>query len=97
VYFLADHEDESITVPRSAVLGTGGERFVFVEDGNRYTRTPVVTGMENDKWIEIVEGVAPGDVVVTRGNYQLQFAKPAAPESGSAGTAPAGRAKAAGK
>jgi membrane fusion protein, heavy metal efflux system len=84
VHFLADHEDESITVPRSAVLGSGGERFVFVENGNRYTRTSVVTGMENDKWIEIVEGVAPGDVVVTRGNYQLQFAKPAVPKTGSA-------------
>lgn len=75
VFFLADKEDESIVVPRSAVLGTGGDRFVFVEDGNKYTRTAVVTGIENDKWIEIVEGVAPGDVVVTQGNYQLQFAK----------------------
>ncbi len=75
VFFLADKEDESITVPRTAVLGSGGERFVFIENGNAYTRTAVVTGIENDKWIEIVEGVAPGDVVVTRGNYQLQFAK----------------------
>ncbi|MDQ3001891.1 MAG: efflux RND transporter periplasmic adaptor subunit [Fibrobacterota bacterium] len=79
VFFLADREAEAITVPRSAVLGTGGERFVFVEEGNNYVRTTVVTGVENDKWIEIVEGLAPGDVVVTQGNYQLQFAKPALP------------------
>jgi multidrug efflux pump subunit AcrA (membrane-fusion protein) len=78
VYFLANREEETITVPRIAVLGTGGERFVFVEEGTNYIRTPVVTGIENDKWIEIVEGLAPGDIVVTRGNYQLQFAKPAA-------------------
>jgi membrane fusion protein, heavy metal efflux system len=79
VYFLAAKEDESITVPRSALLGTGGDRFVFVEEGNKYIRTQVVTGIENDKWIEVVEGLAPGDVVVTQGNYQLQFAKSAAP------------------
>jgi multidrug efflux pump subunit AcrA (membrane-fusion protein) len=79
VYFLADKEDESIVVPRSAVLGTGGERFVFTAEGNRYTRTPVATGIENDKWIEIIEGVTPGDSVVTQGNYQLQFAKPRPP------------------
>lgn len=79
VYFLADKEDESIVVPRSAVLGTGGDRFVFIAEGNRYTRTPVVTGIENDKWIEITEGVSPGDSVVTQGNYQLQFAKPKPP------------------
>jgi cobalt-zinc-cadmium efflux system membrane fusion protein len=86
VFFLADKEDETITVPRSALLGTGGDRFVFVEDGNKYIRTAVVTGIENDKWIEIIEGLAPGDVVVTQGNYQLQFAKSAAPASKTAGT-----------
>ncbi len=75
VYFLAEKEDESIVVPKSALLGSGGERFVFVVEGNKYTRTSVVTGIENDKWIEVVEGLAPGDTVVTQGNYQLQFAK----------------------
>jgi membrane fusion protein, heavy metal efflux system len=91
IYFLASKEDESITVPRSALLGSGGERFVFVEEGNQYIRTPVVTGIENDKWIEVVEGLAPGDVVVTQGNYQLQFAKSAAPVSKSpAGATPKG-------
>ena len=89
VFFLADKEDESIVVPPSAVLGTGGERIVFVEDGNKYIRTPVVTGIENDKLIEVVEGIAPGDVVVTQGNYQLQFAKPKALME----PAPAGKTK----
>jgi cobalt-zinc-cadmium efflux system membrane fusion protein len=77
VFFLADQADEAIAVPRMAVLGSGGDKFVFVVEGDNHTRTPVVTGIENDKWIEIVEGLAPGDVVVTQGNYQLQFAKPA--------------------
>lgn len=75
VFFLAEKEDESIVVPKSALLGSGGERFVFVVEGNKYTRTSVVTGIENDKWVEVVEGLAPGDTVVTQGNYQLQFAK----------------------
>lgn len=97
VFFLAEREEETITVPRSAVLGTGGERFVFVEDGNEYLRTPVVTGIENDKWIEVMEGLAPGDIVVTRGNYQLQFAK--APPEAKHDAKPDGKApaKAAGK
>ena len=75
IFFLAGQSDEAIIVPKMAVLGTGGERFVFVEEGNAYKRTSVVTGIENDQWIEIIEGLAPGDIVVTRGNYQLQFAK----------------------
>jgi membrane fusion protein, heavy metal efflux system len=90
VYFLADKEEETIVVPRAAVLSSEGEKFVFVEEGTSYTRTPVVTGIENDKWIEIMEGLSPGDVVVTQGNYQLQFAKPKAVE-GAAAKAPAAR------
>jgi len=42
-----------------------------------------VTVIENDRWIEIIEGVAPGDVVVTQGNYQLQYAKGKAPAQGT--------------
>lgn len=75
VYFIAEKESEALVVPRSAILTSGGEKFVFTEEGNRYERVPVVTGLENDKWIEIIEGLAPGDIVVTQGNYQLQFTK----------------------
>lgn len=75
IFFLADRTEESIVIPKQAILGTGGEKFVFVVEENRYQRTPIITGIENDKWVEVVEGLAPGDVVVTQGNYQLQFAK----------------------
>lgn len=85
VFFLADQADEAIAVPKMAVLGSGGDKFVFVVEGNNHTRTPVVTGIENDKWVEIVEGLAPGEVVVTQGNYQLQFAKPAKQDPNASG------------
>ncbi len=87
VFFLSNKEDESIVIPKMALLGMGGDRFVFVEDGNKYLRTPVVTGIENDKWIEVVEGLLPGDIVVTQGNYQLQFSK--SKSSGDAEKSPA--------
>lgn len=75
VFFLADKAAESIVIPKQAVLGSGGEKFVFAVEDDNYIRTSIVTGIENDKWVEVVEGLAPGDVVVTQGNYQLQFAK----------------------
>jgi multidrug efflux pump subunit AcrA (membrane-fusion protein) len=75
IFFLADRAEESIIIPKLAVLGSGGEMFVFVVEENKYLRTPVITGIENDKWVEVLEGLAPGEVVVTQGNYQLQFAK----------------------
>jgi hypothetical protein len=56
------------------VLGDLGNLFVFVRDGNSFERRNVVIGMKAGDQVEIVEGVLPGDNVVTEGHYQLQFA-----------------------
>ncbi len=73
---VTDEADTVIAVPRSAVLGEAGELFVFVqsdENDLEYERRAVVIGMKDDRFIEINEGVFPGDKVVTVGNYQLQY------------------------
>ena len=83
---------EALAVPQAAVLGDLGNLFVFVRDGNTFERRNVVVGTRAGDQVEIVEGVLPGEQVVTQGNYQLQFApgapKPAAepkPAEGAAG------------
>ncbi len=79
--------DAALAVPRSAVLGDFGALFVFreaTEDGTRFERVPVVTGASDDRWVEIVEGLLPGDPVVTQGNYSLQFLPAAAAEDAGA-------------
>ena len=63
-----------LAVPVNAVLGDAGNYFVFVENGDAYERKTVVTGKRDDRYVEIADGLVPGDVVVTQGNYQLQFA-----------------------
>ena len=85
--------DTVVTVPHSAVLGDAGHFFIFVQsdtDELVYERKPVVLGMKDDRYWEIVEGVFPSDKVVTLGNYQLQYVttrKPVAKPTGeSAGT-----------
>lgn len=66
---------EAIAVPSRAVLGELGNLFVFVQTDDRtFERRNVVTGMKAGDQVEIVEGVLPGEKVVTQGNYQLQFA-----------------------
>ena len=69
---------EVLAVPQRAVLGDLGNLFVFVRDGNTFERRNVVLGMKAGDQVEIVEGVLPGDNVVTEGHYQLQFATSAA-------------------
>ena len=66
-----------VTVPRAALQGDALSRFVYVEDfglKNAYVKTLVVTGAQNDRFVEIVSGLLPGDKVVTRGAYSLAFA-----------------------
>ncbi len=74
--FVTAESDDAVVVPRSAVLGEAGDLFVFrqlMTAPFAYERTPVVIGLRDDRFVEIIEGVVPGDRVVTRGNYQLQY------------------------
>jgi len=68
--------DSVVAIPPSAVLGESGNFFAFVqtdEQGLTYERRSVVTGIKNDQYVEIIEGVLPTEKVVTLGNYQLQY------------------------
>jgi multidrug efflux pump subunit AcrA (membrane-fusion protein) len=63
-----------VAIPRRAVLGALGRQFVFVEnDDAHFEKRDVVTGLRSGDFVEIVEGVLPGEKVVTVGNYQLQY------------------------
>ena len=61
----------SIAIPESAVIqGVQGD-FVYVENGEHLVRTPVVPGAKHDGWIEITDGLLPGDKVVTKAAHDL--------------------------
>lgn len=66
-----------LAVPRVAVQGSPEKRVVFVKDfelPNAFLRSPVVLGEQNEEYVEVINGIFPGDEVVTRGSYSLGFA-----------------------
>lgn len=66
-----------LAVPRSAIQGDPSNRFLYVADLDlpfAYQKVPVVTGAMNDRFVEIKQGLLPGDRVVTDGSYSLAFA-----------------------
>ncbi|HEY9554574.1 MAG TPA: efflux RND transporter periplasmic adaptor subunit [Allosphingosinicella sp.] len=88
----------SLSVPELAVIGEGDERFVFVlGDDAVARRTEVRTGIRSGGRIEIVDGLTPGQRVVTEGvvkltdgmKVRLAGARNAAPR-GSGGAAKGG-------
>ena len=60
-----------LSVPLEAVIEDGGSRFVFVEYGATYTKHEIVVGTKDDRYIEIREGLLPGELVVVQGTHQL--------------------------
>jgi multidrug efflux pump subunit AcrA (membrane-fusion protein) len=61
-----------VVVPREAVVEEQGEKFVFMVDGNKATRRPVVTGIAQDQFVEIREGLKEGEQVVTKGQNLIR-------------------------
>ena len=63
---------EVLTVPKSAVIETGPQAVVYVEQGDgAYLRRVVQMGRHGDVFREILAGVKSGDRVVTNGNLLL--------------------------
>jgi hypothetical protein len=60
------------TVPASAVLDSGRNKTVFVALGDGFFEPrPVMTGWRFGDRIEIIEGLEPGDQIVTTGNFLI--------------------------
>jgi len=60
-----------LIVPRLAVLEREGKKIVFTHENNRAKMINVLTGVEDEKNIEIKEGLKKGDEVIIEGNYAL--------------------------
>ena len=63
---------QSVLVPESAIVQRGEAVFVFTVADNTATEVRVKTGKRLSGRVEIVSGIAAGDVVVTAGNSSLR-------------------------
>lgn len=65
-----------ISIPTKAILGTVGQKFVYVMDGNHFEKRNLTLGIKKGNRQEVLSGVFPGEEVVIQGNYQLQYVTP---------------------
>ncbi len=64
-----------LAVPANAVVDESGVAVVFVQTGGEsFQRRPVRTGARDGDWIQILDGLEPGQRVVTRGAYLVKLA-----------------------
>ena len=58
-------------VPKSAVKQEGKFRYIFLIERNKALKRPVTLGLETGDFIEVIEGVEPGAIIVTVGVEEL--------------------------
>ena len=63
VKILVSTINDALIVPLQCVIAHKGEHFVYVDDGKTITRRPVTIGETNEKLVQIVEGLKPGEKV----------------------------------
>jgi membrane fusion protein, multidrug efflux system len=74
----------AVTVPVGAIQLSDDRAFVFVQQGEVVRRRPIRTGVDGGDWLEVVEGLAAGEPVVTAGidtladGMKIRVAAPAA-------------------
>lgn len=74
---ILEQFNDVLSVPRESVQGDPARRLVFVRDfdlPHAFVRAPLVLGRQNERFVEVLSGLFPGDEVVTRGSYGLSFA-----------------------
>lgn len=69
-------EKTAVVVPTSAVVQNGPMHFVFIKSGEFFKKQDITPGLSNDQVVEVLAGLAPGDVVVTQGAYSLTQLRP---------------------
>lgn len=74
---------KGLAVPESAIVDDAGKSIVFVMiEGEAFERRPVRLGIRTNGWVEVLEGIATAEHVVTKGAYEIKL-------QSSAGSVPA--------
>ncbi len=79
VYLKGAQRDNVISVPREALIEMQGNKYIYVrEHGHAYEKRLVKTGATDGLNVEIVDGLMPGEEIVTKGATIVRMAETSA-------------------
>ena len=74
---LLKEDVRSLVVPEQAIVPERSKQYVFVVDGeNLVARREVTTGRRRPGEIEVLDGLAPGDLVIIEGTQKARPGQP---------------------
>ena len=67
--------ETALAIPGSAIIEEDGRPVAFVQvGGETFDKRDLVLGIRDGTWVQVVEGLAEGERVVTRGAYAVRLA-----------------------
>ncbi|MNQ79045.1 Cobalt-zinc-cadmium resistance protein CzcB [compost metagenome] len=74
-YLLTSSGSAVLQIPEAAVMEDQGNYFVYVQkDGEHFERRAIQLGQSNGKMVTVTQGLQDGDILVTKGAYDLKLA-----------------------
>jgi hypothetical protein len=73
--FIAQQAQSVTAISRSALLKTTAGTFAYVVNGDYFFRTTIKTGAENQDFVEVKDGLYPGDQIVKQPVMTLWIAE----------------------
>ena len=58
-----EHREDVLAIPSSCIIRDGDEYYVYLLDGDSYNEQPVVLGISDGQYTEILSGLKEGDMV----------------------------------
>ena len=91
VRLILSERERAMTIPEEALVPLGTQQYVFRVVDGKVQRVPVKIGLRRNAKVEVTEGLAPGDEVVTAGQLKIRdgAAVKTAPSGPPGGTNPA--------
>ena len=69
---VLDHSDNVIVIPKSVVMNQRNRRFVYVVERNLAVSRTIITGIEDEDNVEVIDGLYENDNLIIRGFETLR-------------------------
>jgi len=79
IKLVTQERSDSLMIPEEALLTRGQDRFVYKIVDGVVAESSVTTGLRQRGLVEILEGLSPGDTVITGGQIKVRPGMPVSP------------------
>jgi hypothetical protein len=69
--FIGAERKAEHAVPASAIVQSAEAPFVYTINGSHFVRTPIRIGARSEGWLEVIDGLYAGDVIVAKGGEKM--------------------------